>query len=186
MTAPIPTVRPQAPTTREMTLKLLAENECRPGSSFAYGAVVALLETAFARGAAEVEATVAHYEELIKDTIGSRPLDLPAVDPDEGFTSYYRDQVEWSLATFGPAPRTAGIIEHARKELREIEQRPYDLMEWIDLAMLALDGFHRHGGDPTMALELFRRKQAKNFKRIWPDWRELSEHVCVEHDRSGE
>jgi len=182
----IPKVRPQPLTRRDMAMKLLAENECRPGSTFTYGSVAALLETAFARGIVEVEATLAHYEQLIKDTIGFRKLDLPEVRPDEAFVAYFIDQVEWSLKTFGPAPRTAGIIEHARKELNEIEQRPYDLMEWIDLAMLAFDGFHRHGGNPHMALELLKRKQAKNIDRNWPDWREHSEHVAIEHDRSGE
>ncbi len=49
-------------------------------------------------------------------------------------------QREFSLRTFGPGPRTAGVIDHIRKELREIEADPLDLEEWIDVVLLAFDG----------------------------------------------
>lgn len=114
-----------------------------------------------------------------------KPADQIEFKPDP-FTDYYLKQIDWSLKTFGPAPRTKGILDHIRKEIGEIERAPYDLMEWIDLATLALDGFHRHGGNPHMALELLKRKQAKNFARLWPDWRTKSEDQAIEHDRSGE
>jgi hypothetical protein len=32
-------------------------------------------------------------------------------------------QIEFSLHTFGPGQRTAGVLEHIRKELTEIEER---------------------------------------------------------------
>lgn len=102
------------------------------------------------------------------------------------FTAYFQRQVKWSLETFGPNPRTKGILDHIRKELTEIEAAPYDLMEWLDVANLAMDGFHRHGGNPEMLLTLFDRKQRENLARNWPDWRTMSDDAAIEHDRTGE
>lgn len=114
----------------------------------------------------------------------------PPVDIDglfeERLSEYQKRQIAWSLKTFGPAPRTEGIINHIKKELIEIADKPYDLTEWIDIAILALDGYWRHGGSPDMIMTIFNRKQAKNFARDWPDWRTLSEDQAIEHDRSGE
>jgi len=44
--------------------------------------------------------------------------------------------------------RTKGVIDHLRKELDEVEKEPTDLLEWIDLVLLALDGAWRHGYTP--------------------------------------
>lgn len=60
--------------------------------------------------------------------------------------SHLAGQRRWSEATFGPGPRTLGITAHIRKELQEIEDDPTDLTEWIDVAILALDGAWRTGG----------------------------------------
>lgn len=104
----------------------------------------------------------------------------------DAFTAYFQRQVAWSLNTFGPAPRTNGILAHIRKELDEVTKAPHDLMEWIDIMILAMDGYHRHGGDPTKLMDLLLAKQQKNFARNWPDWRTMSEDSAIEHDRSGE
>lgn len=104
----------------------------------------------------------------------------------DAFTAYFQRQVAWSLNTFGPAPRTNGIFAHIRKELDEVAKAPHDLMEWIDIMVLAMDGYHRHGGDPAKLMDLLLVKQQKNFARNWPDWRTMSEDSAIEHDRSGE
>ena len=39
-------------------------------------------------------------------------------------------QSAFSQRTFGPGNRTAGVLDHIRKELVEIEQAPDDLEEW--------------------------------------------------------
>lgn len=76
------------------------------------------------------------------------------------------DQRRWSAATFGQGNRTAGILAHIRKELTEIEANPEDLEEWIDVILLAIDGFWRHGGwDLSAALWA---KRDKNRARKWP------------------
>lgn len=98
--------------------------------------------------------------------------------------TYYAKQVEWSRETFGPALRTKGIIDHIMKELREIAADPHDLSEWIDVVILAMDGFWRHGGKPEDLMPALLAKQAKNMARTWPDWRGMSEDAAIEHDRS--
>lgn len=98
--------------------------------------------------------------------------------------AYYSRQIEWSRETFGPALRTKGVIDHIRKELTEIEREPHDLSEWIDVVILAMDGFWRHGGKAEDLMPALLAKQQKNMARVWPDWRTMSEDSAIEHDRS--
>lgn len=102
----------------------------------------------------------------------------------ETLETYYRRQIEWSRETFGPALRTKGIIDHIKKELREIEADPHDLSEWVDVVILAMDGFWRHGGNAEDLFKALTAKQKKNMARTWPDWRTMSEDSAIEHDRS--
>jgi hypothetical protein len=99
-------------------------------------------------------------------------------------TAYLSRQWEWSKRTFGPGKRTLGIIDHITKELREIAAKPDDLSEWVDVAILAMDGYWRHGGTPEQFMRDMQAKQDKNFARVWPA--PTSEDVAVEHDRTGE
>jgi hypothetical protein len=94
--------------------------------------------------------------------------------------AFLRRQREWSLKTFGDTPRTKGVTAHIRKELLEIEAKPHDLMEWIDVAILAFDGAWRAGYTPEQIVEALEQKQAENFKRQYPFPKsddEPSEHV---------
>lgn len=56
---------------------------------------------------------------------------------------FFANKAVWSLSTFGPGVRTRGITEHIRRELTEIEADPNDVMEWVDVVLLAMDGFWR-------------------------------------------
>jgi hypothetical protein len=94
---------------------------------------------------------------------------------------YY--QKEFSERTFGPGPRTAGVIDHIRKELKEIEQEPDSLEEWVDVVILALDGCWRSGATPEEIVAMIQTKQAKNERRVWPDWRTVDTDKAIEHDR---
>ncbi|WP_244497767.1 dATP/dGTP pyrophosphohydrolase domain-containing protein [Aureimonas sp. AU40] len=114
------------------------------------------------------------------------PSPQPADALREALETYYARQIEWSRATFGPALRTGGVIDHIRKELREIEAQPHDLSEWVDVIILAMDGYWRHGGTAESLMPSLLAKQAKNMARNWPDWRTMSEDSAIEHDRSGE
>ena len=90
-------------------------------------------------------------------------------------------QAEWSAKTFGPGERSAGIVDHIRKELLEIEADPYDLTEWIDVVILALDGAWRIGATPEQIIDALVAKQSKNEGRKWPDWRTAEAGKAIEH-----
>lgn len=104
---------------------------------------------------------------------------------------YVRRQIEWSTATFGPGERNAGIVEHIRKELEEIEADPDDVMEFIDVVILALDGAWRrlvhkgrsHDEAAKIVLYLLDKKFLKNSSRRWPDWRTAPRGSAIEHVR---
>ncbi|MGS1093073.1 dATP/dGTP pyrophosphohydrolase domain-containing protein [Aquamicrobium terrae] len=95
-------------------------------------------------------------------------------------------QREFSLKTFGPGTRAAGVVDHIRKELREIEADPTEVEEWIDVIILAFDGAWRAGYEPAQIVKAIVAKQAKNEKRRWPDWRTADPDKAIEHDRSAD
>jgi len=97
---------------------------------------------------------------------------------------HLKTQREFSAATFGPGSRTAGVVDHIRKELLEIEAAPDDLMEWVDVILLALDGAWRSGATPVEIVQAIEAKQARNMTRTWPDWRTAAPGKAIEHVRS--
>ncbi len=81
---------------------------------------------------------------------------------------YLQRQIDWSKVAFGLGKRTGGICQHIEKELVEIQDDPNDRKEWIDVLILGMDGYWRHGGTPeTLEPELLA-KQTKNMNRAWP------------------
>lgn len=112
----------------------------------------------------------------------------PRAEPEQPFdlvTHLHRQKV-FSLKTFGPGIRTEGVVDHIRKELTEILACPDDLMEWIDVVMLGLDGAWRSGATPEQITAALAAKLAKNEARAWPDWRTMPVGKAIEHDRTGE
>lgn len=100
--------------------------------------------------------------------------------------AHLQRQREWSERTFGPGPRTQGVVDHIRKELLEVIADPSDFSEWIDVIILALDGAWRAGASPQEIISGIVAKQTKNEGRTWPDWRTADPNKAIEHDRSGE
>jgi hypothetical protein len=93
-------------------------------------------------------------------------------------------QINFSAHTFGPGERTAGVVDHIRKELAEIEAvNGQDLEEWIDVIILAFDGAWRAGFSPANIVAALERKQTKNEGRQWPDWRTAPKDKAIEHVR---
>jgi len=115
-------------------------------------------------------------------------------------------QAAFSRATFGPGARTKGVCDHIRKELVEVADC-YPLndpdgnishadasFEWVDVAILSLDGLWRSvsAAHPEWTLDrvanecvgLLVAKQGKNEMRHWPDWRTMSADKAIEHDRT--
>ena len=73
-------------------------------------------------------------------------------------------QKQWSEKTFGPGLRTEGILKHIESEISEVRENPTDPMEWIDIAILALDGAWRCAG-ARGAFNALLDKQKINFGR---------------------
>ena len=100
------------------------------------------------------------------------------------FEEHLADQKQWSEATFGPTnPEFTGEgnIDHIRRELNEIEQDPFDIYEWIDVVILALDGAWRAGHSPKDIVDALVAKHEKNKNRKWPDWRTATPGKAIEH-----
>jgi len=94
-------------------------------------------------------------------------------------------QREFSGKAFGPGQRTAGVLDHIRKELKEIEADPRDLYEWVDVVLLALDGAWRAGYEPEDIALAIATKQTKNESLAWPDWRTAVPGKAIEHVREA-
>lgn len=103
----------------------------------------------------------------------------------------------FSHATFGPGTRTNGVVDHIRKELVEVLDANGESAEWVDVAILALDGLTRQLAycngerrDPqevaAMACRMIEGKQSRNEARTWPDWRTQSHDRAIEHVREGD
>jgi hypothetical protein len=101
-------------------------------------------------------------------------------------------QMAFSHATFGPGERTAGVIDHIRKELIEVEEANGESSEWVDVVILALDGLTRRLAycngkrrDPhevaELACRMIESKQTRNEARDWPDWRTADKDKAIEH-----
>ena len=73
----------------------------------------------------------------------------------------------WSEKTFGSGNRTIGLIEHIREELKEVQDKPNDLKEWVDVMLLAFDGYWRNGGDPDQLMDIIEKKFNENQNRKW-------------------
>lgn len=96
-----------------------------------------------------------------------------------GLREVLANQKDWSLRTFGPGKRTIGITKHIEKECAEVRENPNDLSEWVDIIILAMDGYWRAGGQPGMLLYSIIAKQAVNRERTYlkTNEDEPSEHV---------
>ncbi len=92
-------------------------------------------------------------------------------------------KIAFSLKTWGPGRRTAGVIDHLRKEITEVEQNPDDIFEWVDIIALAMDGAMRHGATPESLAWAIEEKQRIVEARKYPDWRTADQSKGIEHIR---
>ena len=119
--------------------------------------------------------------------------------------SHLRRQIAFSRATFGPGERRKGVCHHILSEVyaeilgmgdptgvtfRDISTTEA-ATEWVDVAILALDGLTRaliaSGVDwervPFVACQMIQAKQDRNEQRSWPDWRTADPDKAIEHLR---
>lgn len=90
-------------------------------------------------------------------------------------------QKAFSEKTFGPGPRTRGVLNHIKKEVAEVFNNPRDVTEWMDIVLLAFDGATRAGHTPEEIAAALEAKQTRNESRTWPDWRQASPDTAIEH-----
>ena len=112
------------------------------------------------------------------------------VPPAFDLIEHLRRQMDFSARTYGPGDRTAGVCDHIRKELNEVQDDAAagvpTLGEWVDVIILGFDGAWRSGATPEQIVAAIVAKQTKNEGRKWPDWRTADRGKAIEHDRSGE
>lgn len=123
-------------------------------------------------------------------TLTPRPLSFADAAPQASaeafdFVVHLARQAEFSARTFGPGARVAGVCDHIRKELIEVETSGGDLKEWVDVIILGLDGAWRSGATPQEIIAAIVAKQAKNEARTWPDWRTMDPNKAIEHQRDA-
>lgn len=107
--------------------------------------------------------------------------------PGFDFARFFDSKARWSLDTFGPGDRYAGVIAHIRKELEEIEKAPTDLVEWVDVIFLAMDGAWRSAGaDGEDVVRAMLAKHDRNLRRAWPDWRTLEPGAVSQHLKTAD
>jgi hypothetical protein len=121
------------------------------------------------------------------DLLRNAIADLNAITARFDLAAHLRRQIAFSERTFGPGDRTAGVCDHIRKELAEVEAdyaagNP-TLPEWVDVIILALDGAWRSGATPDDICKAISEKLMKNERRTWPDWRTAEPDKAIEHVR---
>ncbi|KKM77688.1 hypothetical protein LCGC14_1367400, partial [marine sediment metagenome] len=119
------------------------------------------------------------YMALVKALENTQPWEVASFD----LVAFLQRHGAFTEAKFGPGRRTTGITNHIRKELAEIEAAPTDLVEWIDVILLALDGARRAGHTPKDVVSALVAKQVTNEGREWPDWRATTDGTVMEHMR---
>jgi hypothetical protein len=78
------------------------------------------------------------------------------------------------------------VLKHIEKEIEEVRENPTDVVEWIDIVLLALDGAFRSGHTPKEICTALIEKQRKNTKRKWkiPAPNEPSLHEKEKHEQA--
>lgn len=129
----------------------------------------------------------ANLELHVAHRLGLEVLHLPL---QFDLVAHLRRQIAFSQRTFGPGPRVAGVCDHIRKELIEVQDAAGDglptLTEWVDVIILGLDGAWRSGATPEQIAAAIAAKQAKNESRRWPDWRTADPEKAIEHVRTAD
>ena len=130
---------------------------------------------------------------LTNEILDSNPRTLKAetVDAFRKYEYLYNPKVldkeaiedfkNWNFNTYGPGERLTGTIEHIKEELTEIEKEPHDIVEWVDVIMLAMNGALRHGHEPQDIIDAFFKKLEKNKARKWQNWQEVPEGQPIKH-----
>jgi hypothetical protein len=99
------------------------------------------------------------------------------------FQALAAKHAEWSQKTFGSDLERdwTGPLNHLKKEIREIEDQPFDREEWADGLLLFLDAARRAGFNAAGLVLAAEYKLSININRIWG---EPNDDGSVEHVRN--
>ncbi len=89
---------------------------------------------------------------------------------------------EWSDRVFGIRPATAPLA-HLKKEVKEVYDKPHDIMEFADCRLLLMDAARIQGFTESDVYEACEKKFAINQAR---EWGEPDKDGAVEHIREKE
>jgi hypothetical protein len=97
---------------------------------------------------------------------------------------FWRQQGEWSQATFGPDIERGpiGPLKHLAKEVQECLADPWNMEEKIDCLFLVIDAARRSGASYQQFMDAAFAKLEVNKAREWQQSKGDSEPV--EHVRS--
>ncbi|TPG60144.1 dATP/dGTP pyrophosphohydrolase domain-containing protein [Ewingella americana] len=99
---------------------------------------------------------------------------------------FIEDKKEFSIKAFGPDYSSNRILDHIIKEVAEARKHPKDVMEWIDIIHLGLDGAWRSGTKTEHIINALESKLELLKMRDYPDWRTADENKPIEHIRDDE
>ncbi len=90
--------------------------------------------------------------------------------PNLDITGLWLDHARWSQEQFGADSDRGplGPIRHLKKEAKELEASPHDLLEYADAFLLVLDASRRAGFDLEELVTAAREKLKINKARTWP------------------
>ena len=97
-------------------------------------------------------------------------------------SEFIAKQMAFSHKNFGGGRQTKRIIDHIKKELKEVEDDPDSLEECCDGILLSLDLAWRAGHTPIEIEMALERKLKKNIARKWS---KPTKNFAVEHIRDG-
>lgn len=83
-----------------------------------------------------------------------------------------------SRKQFGEGKRTGSLTKKISQELEEVIAQPDDLEEWVDILILAMDGYWRHGGTSEWLLHDLHNKLCVVAERTYP---KTDEDTPVQH-----
>lgn len=110
----------------------------------------------------------------------------PTVAPEPAnIQEFWKQQAEWSQSVFGKDSERGpiGALKHLAKEAVEAQEKPSDLMEFVDCLFLTFDATRRAGFTFDQLLAGAWEKLEINKVRKWS---KPTSDEPVEHDRSGE
>ena len=90
-------------------------------------------------------------------------------------------QKKFSKNAFGPGKCLDRIVDHIKEELSEVETSEGDLVEWVDVILLAIDGAWRAGYNSGEIEEMLFRKLKINEQREWPDPKSCDSNRAINH-----